>query len=158
MMARPVSRRALARSFSPFSAQPLELVRGRARFEGAAAQNGRAGLLHRVGRSHQLGLILHRTRPRHDLEFLPADGNVADRNDGIVLLPFAADQFVTFLHRHDLLDLGPGSEGFQRLVGAFVADGADDDSFDAPHDMGTIAEFADLFEYGGFVLFRDIRF
>jgi hypothetical protein len=30
--------------------------------------------------------------------------------------------------------------------------------FDAPHDVGTIAEEPDFLEHGGFVFFRDVRF
>ncbi len=84
--------------------------------------------------------------------FFPPMRLFAHGQDGIALLRLAADQFVTFLHRHDPFDLRPGSQRFQGLVGAFVADGADDHALDAAHDMRAVAEIADLLQDGGFVL------
>src|SRR6266540_360971 len=68
-----------------------------------------------------------------------------------------ADQFVALLDRHDALDLRPRSQGLEALVGAFIADGADDRPGHPAHDVRLVAEPADFLEDGGFVLFSNAR-
>ena len=105
MMARPVSRRALASSFKPFEPEALEFVRRGARLEGAAAQDGGAGGFDRMGGGEQLLLALDRARSGHDLQLFAADQVAPHIDGGIGRVRLAADEFVALLHRHDALDL-----------------------------------------------------
>ena len=85
MTASPVSRPRLGQQLQALRAQALEFVRRGARLESAAAQDGRAGFLDRLGRGHELLLTLDRAGAGHDLEFLPADRNAARLDDRILL-------------------------------------------------------------------------
>ena len=82
----------------------------------------------------------------------------ADLDRRIAFVRFAADEFVTLLHRHDALDLRPGVERLEVLVGAFVANRADDRALDAAHDVRLVAELFDFLQHGEFLFFRDIWF
>jgi hypothetical protein len=53
--------------------------------------------------------------PAMTWNFFPPMGLLRTETTELLLLPLAADKLVAFLHRHDPLDLRPGSEGFQRL-------------------------------------------
>ena len=59
-------------------------------------------------------------------------------------MSLAADELVAFLDGGDTFDLIVGRQRLQRVVGAFIADGADDSSCDAAHDVGLVAKFADF--------------
>ena len=126
-MPRPYSLRGLRRS-EAFLGQALEFVGRGARLVGAAAQEGRALRLHRLGGGHELLLALDRAGAGHEAELLArADFLAVDLDDGVLaLLGFAADELVALLHAVDVLDLRPGGERLERLVRVLVADGGDD--------------------------------
>ena len=71
-------------------------------------------------------------------------------------MPLPADQLVALLHGHHLLDLGPGREGFEGVMRAFVADGPNDRSFHPPDDVRFVTELADLGEDSVFFFLRDV--
>ena len=70
------------------------------------------------------------------------------------LFHFAADELVALLHAVDVLDLRPGSEGLERLVGVFVSDGGDDGLHLAMDGAGLVAKLRDFrddfFDFGQF--------
>ena len=141
-IARPVSLRALASSFSP-----------------AAKDRGASGL-HRLGSGEQLPLAFHRTRAGHDLNFPAPDHNAAHVDGGIGRVRLAADQFEALLHRHHAFHglRKLRDEIFQRLVRQFVADGPDHRPGHAPHDVGAVAESFDFLQHSGLGFLRDVGF
>jgi len=66
-------------------------VRRCARFECAAAENGRAGFFKPISRFLQLFFGFHRTRSRHHHHVFTADFHFfVDGNDGVFVFCFAA--------------------------------------------------------------------
>ncbi len=78
----------------PFLAEPLEAVRAAARLERAAAQDLRAGPLHRRRGGLDLLFALGRAGPGHHDDLVAADPNVADRDHGVLGLERAARKLV----------------------------------------------------------------
>ena len=152
-------------SFSPrlveqlqsFLAQTLEFVRRGARFERAAAQDGGAGFLDGDRGGENLFLAFDRARPRHHMEFPAADELVLDFDGGIGRVRLATDELESFLYGVDAFDLRPRGECIEGLVGAFIADGADDGAGHAAHDVRAVTELADFVQHGRFLSAGDSR-
>ena len=92
------------------------------------------------------------------MEFAAPDDLAADVDGGVPGVGLATDEFEALLDGRDALDLRPGVEQFEALVGALVADGADDGAGHAAHDVRPVAKPADFLEDSGLVLFRNARF
>ena len=75
-------------------AEALEAVGRAARLEGAAAQDLRAGALHRRGAGHHLLVGLGRARTGHDDHFVAAYPHVVDRDDRVLGLEGPAGALV----------------------------------------------------------------
>src|SRR6202022_3213747 len=88
----------------PLLAEPLEAVRAAARLERPAAQDFRAGTLHRGRAGLDLLLALGGARTGHDDHLVAADADVADRDHRVVLLEGPAGELVGFGDPVDLLD------------------------------------------------------
>lgn len=69
-----------------------------------------------------------------------------DRNSGSLRVALSVDEFMTFLHSHDLLHLGVIIEGFQGMVASFITDGANDDMFHTPNHMRLIPQLFNFVE------------
>ncbi len=82
--------------------QPPESVGGRARFEGAAAQDMAADFLHRPGGRHHLLLGVHRALPGHHHHVVAADQNVPHLYDSTLGSELAAGQLVRPADRHNV--------------------------------------------------------
>ena len=76
-----------------FSADPLEGVGARPRLVGPSPEHGGAACLHLMGNAHGQLQFLDRTRAGHDRDFLPADLDPTDVDNGILLLELTAYQF-----------------------------------------------------------------
>ena len=83
-MGRPGPLPGLGQEAHAVHAQALEAVGAGARLEGAAAQDGGAGLGHRIGRAQQLVPALDGAGAGHDRERATADGGVAHPDDGVL--------------------------------------------------------------------------
>ena len=120
----PVSSRARASSLQALLAHPLEGVGGGAGLEGAAAQDGGAGVAQPVRDLQDLRLRLHGAGARHDHDLAAADPRaVRELDDGGLLAPLARDLLVGL---RDVDDLHHAREGLQaaRVHLAVVADQA----------------------------------
>ena len=126
--------------------QALELIGRGAGLERAAAQEGRAAGLDRLGGGHELLLALDRAGAGHVAELFPgADLLPVDLDDGVLAFAgLAADQLVALLDPVDVLDLRPGGEGLEGVVGVLVADGGDDGLHLAVDGAGLVAELGHL--------------
>ncbi len=132
--------------------EALKFIRRRARLEGATAQDGRARFPHRMRRGQQLLLALDRARARHDLKPGAADDHAVAQGDrGVGRVRLAADELEALLDGRDAFDLRPRCELLEVLVGALVANRADDRARDAAHHVRAIAELADFRQHGGFL-------
>ena len=154
MTARPVSLRALASSFKPFSPRPWNSygdVRGLnappRRMVAPAAFTASAVVSNCFSLSTEHG-------PAMTWNFFPPMHVLADFDGGVRRVRLAADELVALLHRHDALDdlRELRDERFEDWCVQFVADGADDGARHAAHDVRAVAELADFLEDGGFLL------
>ncbi len=115
----------LGQEFQPLLAQALEAVGTRARLEGAATQDGRAGRLDRVRRLQDHCAALHAARTGHDDDFGAADLHAVDVDDRVRLAEVAAGQLVRLHDAHGTLDAIHHLKGAildEMLVGADNAD------------------------------------
>ncbi len=141
-----------------FLGQALKFVGRGAGLVGAAAQEGRALRLHRLGRGHELLFAFDRAGPGHETKlFARADFLAVDFDDGVLvcaLFHLAADQLVALLHAVDVLDLRPGGKRLERLVGVLVSDRGDDGLDVAVDGARLVAELRhfgdDFFDFGQF--------
>ena len=90
--------------------------------------------------------------------FARADFLAVDLDDGVLspapFFHFAADELVALLHAMDMLDLRPGRERLERLVGVLVSNGGDyglDIAMDGTGLVAKLRDFRDdFFDFGQF--------
>src|SRR5439155_24550133 len=84
----------LVQDLQAFLAQTLERIGRGARLEGAPPVQRRARVPHGPADLHGLGLRLDGARPRDDDDLRAADGDTADRDDGVLALGLPGDELV----------------------------------------------------------------
>ncbi len=114
-------------------AEALERVRARARLEGAAAQDRRAGRLDPVGRLEELVAALHGTGAGHDREAPVADRRVEHPDHRVLGVELARGELERPADRRDSLHARQRAEAAHehRLARAHLTDDRDDLPFRA---------------------------